>query len=75
MTDTTHNNKNVPWKIFIWTIGIIFLLFSIAFASTGSNRSEISPIKSDVSDIRGDIKAINANISWITKALGGDPIK
>lgn len=42
MVELNNNKRFVRWQVFVWAIGIILLLFSVAFGIIGSSNSSIN---------------------------------
>ena len=42
MDQPNNKNNKVSWRVFTWVIGVILLLFSIAFGIIGSSNSSIN---------------------------------
>lgn len=63
----------VPWKIFIWVIGIIFLVFSISAAAINSivseSREKTEKNSTDIVDIKVFMGKADTTFQNIDKTL------
>jgi len=71
MLEKTNNKikKYVPWHIFIWTMGIIFIVFGILFDIQNELSHKISSMETNNLEIRTQLSQIQADLAWIKKAL------
>ena len=59
----------VSWKIFIWTISIIVILFGICFSMVASAQIKADSSYQSIYQIRTDIEVIKTDVGWIRDNL------
>ena len=74
MSDITNGNgKKVSWTIFVWVIGVVLLLFGVAFSIIGSNSAQMdktsASVVSQVDKNRTDIGEIKVFIGATSESL------
>ena len=62
-------NSKVSWKIFIWTISIILILFSISFGMIASAQNKVENSYENLYQLRTDIEVIKTDVNWIKNKL------
>jgi len=61
--------SKVSWKVFIWAISIIFLLFSATFGMINSAMGEVNGTTKDIVDIKIGIQELKTDVKWIKQKL------
>jgi hypothetical protein len=64
-----NGNGNVKWTVFVWTIGVILLLFSIGFGTVASYGSQTEKMKEDITDIKVFMGRADITFSNLDKTL------
>ena len=75
-----QNNNGVKWKVFVWIMGVILLLFSVAFGIIGStngglnnsikdNTAKIDKNSNDLIEVKVFIAATNEILKNINQNL------
>lgn len=70
------NNKleaKVSWRVFIWAIGIILLLFGFCFTqiSFANNKADNlrDKLEVQISEIQSQLTEISVDVKWIKKEI------
>ena len=63
------NNKKVDFKVFIWAIGIILMLFVVVFNVIGSINGKISETNGDVVEMKVMLGEIRTDLKWIKASI------
>ena len=57
------------WKVFIWAMGIILLLFGWLIIANASVSNKIDAINQTYVEIRTQLSQIQTDISWIKESI------
>lgn len=63
--ENTNNKKYVRWAIFIWAMGIVFLVFAISFAQVRAVAEKVNGINGDTVEIRILLGQVITDLEWI----------
>jgi len=69
MSEKTEDKKKVDWYIFIWSMGIIVVIFGWIFASFAQIQSYQSAQNVRDIEIRVQLSQIQTDILWIREKL------
>ena len=69
MSQENKTRKSVPWVIFVWAIGIIFLAMAVLTRAQASTSIKLDNHIERSQEIRTDISAIKTDIQWIKNTL------
>ena len=58
-------NNYVKWRVYVWTIGIILILFGTCFAQITRNTAKLEAYNKDFTEIKVQLSQIQTDIIWI----------
>ncbi|MBI5402484.1 MAG: hypothetical protein HY959_03725 [Ignavibacteriae bacterium] len=61
--------KYVSWAVFIWAIGIIFIVLSVVFAAQASINTKLDNYQVENQKIQSQLSQIQTDLSWIKLQL------
>ena len=61
--------EGVSWKVFIWAMGIILLLFGWLIVANASVSNKIDVTNQTYVEIRTQLTKISTDIEWIKEAV------
>ena len=61
------NEKNgyVKWKVYVWTVSVITILFSYSFSQINKNGSKLDDYNFNLTEIKVQLSQIQTDIEWI----------
>lgn len=62
-------SKKVEFKIFIWAIGVIIVIFGWVFSAYASINNKVDTFNSDIIKIQVQLSQIQTDIAWIKNNL------
>ena len=65
-------NKIVGWKVFIWAISVIIILFGIAFTSIATLSNKIDGVQTQYIEIKTQLAQIQTDLVWLKEAMSHD---
>ena len=63
------NGKHVRWPVFIWALGIVFLVFAIGFNVIAGLNGKVEKYQNGMTEMKVEIREIKTNTAWIMDAL------
>jgi hypothetical protein len=71
MPKTTEEklDSKVSWKVYIWTISIITMLFGVALGVAVRANQKVDGFSPDIVEIKVGIKEIQTDQKWIKETL------
>ena len=64
-----NNKRYVRWAVFVWTIGIILILFGVTFNGIASLNVKMEARERDTTEIKMDVREIKTNVTWIMEEI------
>ena len=61
--------KIVGWKVFIWAISVIVILFGISFTLIASVSAKVDNVQAQYTEIKTQLSQIQTDLTWIKKDL------
>lgn len=58
-------NKTVNWKVFIWMIGVIVIVFGWIFAGMAAINGKLENHQDDMTEIKIFMSSVKADLIWI----------
>lgn len=55
----------VGWKVFIWAMSIILILFGVSFSAQANANGRIDDVQVQYTEIRAQLAQIQADLSWL----------
>lgn len=69
MLDQNNQNRKVSWTIFVWALGIMFIVLGVGFSTIVALNGKIEKYDDGLTEMRVDIGTIKNDVSWVKKAL------
>ena len=60
-----NKKKYVSWYVFVWVIGIIFIILGLIFSQIAIADGKIEKHLSESQDIKAQLSQIQTDLSWI----------
>lgn len=64
-TNQINNGKKVDFKIFIWVIGVIVVVFGYLFTEVSALGDRVENTNDDIVIMKTDIAEIKTDLKWI----------
>lgn len=65
----TNQNKHVSWTVFVWVIGIILIVFGIAFNIMAGINGKVENHDEKLHTMSEDVAVIRTDVGWIKKHI------
>jgi len=62
----------VPWKLFIWAMAVVLIIFGWTLGSVNTLAGKVSNVKDSFSSVQVDIQELKTNVIWIVNTLKRD---
>ena len=69
MSEENKEKKLVPWVIFVWAMGIVFLSIAALTKAQASLSSKVDGYINSSNELRVDLGEIKTDLKWIKQAL------
>ena len=64
-----ETNGYVKWKVFIWTVSIILMLFTATWGMIGTAMSKVDGTTGDIIEMKIMLQELQTDIKWIKHEL------
>lgn len=69
MENFEDKKGKVSWKVFIWALGIILILFGMVFSQINSVTNTVQASNKDTTDIKVQLSQIQTDLQWIKQNI------